>query len=60
MRKAANDVWVKAQRILHEDAASIFAMDAPQVFAYGDDITGFSVKPPYSSIVFWYEMKRRQ
>ena len=58
--QAANDVWVKAQRILHEDAASIFAMDAPQVFAYGDDITGFSVKPPYSSIVFWYEMKRRQ
>ncbi len=58
--QAAHDLWVKAQRILHDDAVSVFAMDAPLVFAYGDDITGFVPKPPYSDIVFWYEMKRQE
>ena len=58
--QAANDLWVKAQHILHDDAASIFAMDAPFSDAYGDDITGFRPNPPYAGIVFWYEMKRRQ
>ena len=58
--QAANDLWVKAQRMLHDDAASIFAMDAPFSDAYGDDITGFRPNPPYAGIVFWYEMKRRQ
>jgi ABC-type transport system substrate-binding protein len=57
---AANALWVKAQRILHDDAASIFAMDAPMIFAYGDDITGFTPNPPYSDVVFWYEMKRQK
>jgi peptide/nickel transport system substrate-binding protein len=59
-KKAANDVWVKAQRVLHDDAASIFAMDAPVIFAYKQNITGFKPNPPYSDIVFWYQMKRAQ
>jgi ABC-type transport system substrate-binding protein len=59
-KKAANDVWVKAQRILHDDAASIFAMDAPMIFAYKQNISGFKPNPPYSDIVFWYPMKRVQ
>jgi peptide/nickel transport system substrate-binding protein len=58
--KAAHDVWVKAQRILHDDAVSIFAMDAPMMFAYKANITGFKPNPPYSNIVFWYQMKRAQ
>ncbi len=58
--KAAGDLWIEAQRILHDDAVSIFAMDAPMIFAYGDDITGFRPNPPYSDIVFWYEMKREK
>lgn len=56
--KAAHDLWVKAQLILHNDAASIFAMDAPVVFAYKSNITGFAPDAPYSDIVFWYPMKR--
>jgi len=59
-KSAANEQWVKAQRILHDDAASIFAMDAPVIFAYKQDITGFKPNPPYSDIVFWYQMKRAQ
>ena len=56
--KAAHDLWVKAQLILYNDAASIFAMDAPVVFAYKSNITGFTPDAPYSDIVFWYPMKR--
>ena len=56
---AANDLWVQAQRILHDDAASIFVMDAPVIFAYGDDIEGFEPNPPYANMVFWYELRRR-
>lgn len=59
-KSAANDVWVEAQRILHDDAVSIFAMDAPGIFAYKDNLTGFKPNPPYSDIVFWYPMKRVQ
>lgn len=59
-KAAANDLWVKAQRILHDDAVSIFAMDAPVIFAYKQNITGFKPNPPYSDIVFWYQMKRTQ
>jgi hypothetical protein len=44
--------------ILHNDAVSIFAMDAPVVFTYKSNITGFTPDAPYSDIVFWYPMKR--
>ncbi len=57
-KKAANDIWGKAQRVLHDDAASIFAMDAPVIFAYKNNISGFKPNAPYSDIVFWYQMKR--
>lgn len=56
---AAGATWVEAQRILHEEAVSIFAMDAPLIIAHGSDIEGLVPVPPYSAIVFWYEMKRR-
>ena len=58
--RGANALWVEAQRLLHDDAASIFVMDAPVIFAYGDDLAGFEPNPPYSTIVFWYELRRRQ
>ena len=58
--QGANALWVEAQRLLHDDAASIFVMDAPVIFAYGDDLAGFEPNPPYSTIVFWYELRRRQ
>ncbi len=57
--KAAHELWVKAQRILHDDAVSIFAMDAPTIFAYKTNIVGFEPDPPYSDIVFWYPMRRQ-
>ena len=56
---AANDLWVKAQRILHDDAASIFVMDAPTIIAHGDDIAGFEPNPPYANIVFWHQLRRQ-
>ena len=43
---AANDLWAQAQRILQDDAASIFVMDAPVIIAHGDDIVGFEPNPP--------------
>lgn len=58
--KAAHELWVKAQRILHDQAVSIFAMDAPVLFAYKNNLTGFTPNPPYSDIVFWYPMKRTE
>ncbi|MEC9293908.1 MAG: ABC transporter substrate-binding protein [Chloroflexota bacterium] len=54
----ANSLWVDAQRILHDDAISIFAMDAPIMFAHGDDIQGLVLVPPYAGVVFWYNMTR--
>ena len=54
----ANSLWVDAQRILHDDAISIFAIDAPNMFAHGDDIQGFVPVPPYATVVFWYNMSR--
>jgi peptide/nickel transport system substrate-binding protein len=59
-KKAANDIWVKAQRVLHDDAASIFAMDPPTIFAYKKDIQGFKPNAPYANIVFWYQLKRAE
>jgi peptide/nickel transport system substrate-binding protein len=55
---AAHALWVKAQETLHDDAVSIFAIDAPTVFAYKTGIKGFRANPPYSDIVFWYELSR--
>jgi peptide/nickel transport system substrate-binding protein len=57
---AANELWVEAQRILYEDAASIFIMDTPSIYAMGDDIIGFEPNPPYSAdVIFWHELKRQ-
>ena len=56
---AAEETWVAAQRILHDEAVSIFAMDAPVVIAHGADIGGLVMVPPYSTIVFWYELTRQ-
>lgn len=58
--EAANELWVEGQRMLHDDAVSIFAMDAPTVFAHGSDIKGLRANPPYSDIVFWYELTRSE
>lgn len=55
---AANDYWVAAQRILIEDAASVFVVDPPGIFAHGDDIVGIVPNPPYPSTIFWYQLRR--
>lgn len=57
---AAHDMWVQAQRILYDDAASIFVIDYPFVTAYQDDLVGFEPNPPYGYIVFWYDLMRAQ
>lgn len=55
---AANDHWVEAQRILIEDAASVFVVDPPGIIAHGDDIVGIVPNPPYPSMIFWYQLRR--
>ena len=58
--EAAHDMWVQAQQILYDDAASIFIIDYPFVTAYQDDLVGFEPNPPYGYIVFWYDLIRAQ
>jgi peptide/nickel transport system substrate-binding protein len=58
--EAARDMWVEAQRILYDDAASIFVIDYPFVTAYQDDLIGYVPNPPYVYIVFWYDLRRAQ
>jgi peptide/nickel transport system substrate-binding protein len=55
---AAMDLWVQAQRILHDDAASVFIIDYPTIFALRNNIIGYVQNPPYTDIVFWYDLKR--
>ena len=40
--------WVEAQRILIEDAASVFVVDPPGIFAHGDDISRHRAQPALS------------
>lgn len=55
----ARDLWVEAQRILYEDAASVFMLDYPMVAVYSDELVGFEPNPPYPYIVFWYDLRVR-
>ena len=55
---AANDTWVAAQRILIEDAVSVFVVDPPGIFAHGDDIAGIVPNPPYPNMIFWHQLRR--
>ena len=54
----ADELWVEAQRLLYEDAASIFIYDEPMVVAHGDDVVGFEPNPAYPTDVFWYNLRR--
>lgn len=55
---AASDLWVQAQRILHDDAVSVFILDYPFLLAFQNDVVGYVPNPPYTWIVFWYDLKR--
>ncbi len=56
---AAHDLWVQAQRILYDDAASVFILDPQLIPVYRDNIEGYKPNPPYTDIVFWYDLKRK-
>jgi len=55
----ARSLWIEAQRILYENAVSVFALDYPYVAVYRDDLVGFEANPPYPYIVFWYDLRRK-
>jgi peptide/nickel transport system substrate-binding protein len=55
----AHQKWVDAQMILHNDAASVFAMDYPYIFVYRNELEGFVPNPPYPDIVFWYDLRHK-
>ena len=55
---AASDLWIQAQRILHDDAVSVFILDYPYLMAFRNDVVGFVPNSPYIDIIFWYDLKR--
>jgi peptide/nickel transport system substrate-binding protein len=57
-RAQAEQMFVEAQQMLIDDAASLFIVDLPHIHVIRDDITGFVNNPAYSHIVFWYDLKR--
>lgn len=57
--EAAHELWVDSQRILYEDAASIFVIDYPFTTAYQNDLVGWEPNPPYVYVVFWYDLMRK-
>jgi peptide/nickel transport system substrate-binding protein len=57
--EAAHTTWVEAQRILHDDAASVFMLDFPYVAVYQDSLVGFQPNEAYVYIVFFYQLSRQ-
>jgi peptide/nickel transport system substrate-binding protein len=55
---AASDLWIQAQRILHDDSVSVFILDYPYLMAFRNDVVGFVPNSPYIDIIFWYDLKR--
>ena len=47
-REAAIETFQKAGKMLVDDAAGIFVMDAPQIFVLRDDLSGYTYSPAYS------------
>jgi peptide/nickel transport system substrate-binding protein len=59
-RKAAVEMFKKAQAILIEDAPALFTYDEVKTWYVRSDIEGFVPNPAYTSVVFWYDLKRSQ
>ena len=57
--EAAHSTWVEAQRILHDDAVSVFMLDFPYVAVFKDSLVGYQPNEAYVSIVFFYDLRRQ-
>lgn len=57
-RAKAEQMFMDAQQMLVDDAASIFIVDLPHIHVIRSDISGFVNNPAYSHVVFWYDLKR--
>ena len=57
-RDAAVAKYQAAQRMLIDDAAAIFVLDAPGFAVKKDDIRGYEYNPAYGQTIFWYDLSR--
>ena len=57
-REAAIETFQKAGKMLVDDAAGIFVMDAPQIFVLRDDLSGYTYSPAYSCVFPYYNLRR--
>lgn len=56
---AARITWINAQRILHDDAVSVFMLDYPYVAVFTDSLAGYQPNEAYVSIIFFYQLRRQ-
>jgi peptide/nickel transport system substrate-binding protein len=59
-REKAEEMFIAAQEILVDDAASIFFYDITPAHLIGSDIEGYVDNPAYPHVVFVYDLKRQQ
>jgi len=57
-RETAEQMFIDAQKILIDDAASLFFYDVANVHLARSDIKGFVDNPAYPHVVFVYQLKR--
>jgi len=58
--KAASDAdYQKAEQLLFDNVAAIWALDIPQDFAVANGIQGFNVNPLYGYDVYFWQMGRK-
>ena len=59
-REKAEEMFIAAQEILVEDAASIFFYDVTPAHLISSDIEGYADNPAYPHVVFVYNLTRQQ
>ncbi len=57
---AASAQYIDAQRMLADDAAAIFAVDAPELNIIAGDLRGFETNLGYAHLAYWYDLRREQ
>jgi peptide/nickel transport system substrate-binding protein len=57
-REAAEQMFVDSQKILIDDAASLFFYDVANTHLAGSDIKGYADNPAYPHVVFVYDLTR--
>jgi peptide/nickel transport system substrate-binding protein len=52
--------FIEAQKILIEEAPSIYIMDKMDVWVANKNLKGFKYNPSYNSVVFFYDCYREK